>query len=75
MGSRSAASTRTPAAGISALEFDGTAYVSIPGDRFRNLQSGTLSAWIRPTAGGGVILTSLHDMSNDRQFFPAVAPG
>jgi hypothetical protein len=56
-----------------ALQFDGTAYVSIPGDRFRNLQSGALSVWIRPTAGGGVILTSLHDTSNDRQFFPAVA--
>ena len=52
-----------------ALQFDGTAYVSIPGDRFRNLQSGALSVWIRPTAGGGVILTSLHDTSNDRQFF------
>ncbi len=50
-----------------ALQFDGTGYVSIPGDNFRNLQSGTISVWIRPTAAG-YVMSSLHDTSSDRQF-------
>ena len=75
----SAAVVQTPAASVpNGLEFDGTGYVSIPGDSFRSLQSGTLSVWIRPTASGGdprksgIVLSSLHDMSNDRQFYPSV---
>ena len=67
---------KAPAAGISTgLEFDDTGYVSIPGKSFRNLRSGSLAVWIRPAAiarQGGVILSSLHDMSNDRQFYPSV---
>ena len=43
------------------------ATVRIPGDSFRNLQSGTVSVWIRPTHSG-IVLSSLHDLSNDRQF-------
>ena len=49
-----------------ALHFDGTGYVRIPGGNFRNLRSGTVSVWIRPAAGG-YILSSLTDMSNNRQ--------
>ena len=40
----------------------------IAGKSFRNLQSGTVSVWIRPAAGGGTITSSLHDRSSDRQF-------
>ncbi len=76
---RGEAAARASAVGISTgLEFGETGYVSIPGKSFRNLHSGTLAVWIRPTAGGGdphkggVILSSLHDMSYDRQFYPSV---
>ena len=62
-----------------ALQFDGTGYVRIPGDRVRKLQSGTLAVSIRPTTdskaeplSSGVIISSLHDTSNDRQFYPCV---
>ena len=54
-----------------ALTFDGTGYVRIPGKNFRNLRSGTVSVWIRPTAGG-YILSSLTDMSNNRQGGPSL---
>ena len=55
-----------------ALQFDGTGYVSIPGKSFRNLQSGTISVWIRPAGGDSFVVSSLHDTSNDRQFYPSI---
>ena len=58
-----------PAAGAAAgLEFDGTGYVSIPGQSFRNLQSGTVAVWFRPTGRGGTLVSSMHNGSGDRQF-------
>ena len=68
MGPGRAAISPRPAANISnGLQFDGTGYVSIPGKNFRNLQSGTISVWIRPTAARHH-MSSLHDKSSDRQF-------